>query len=100
MARRATEVQSLRSGLPNVLVVDTGGSLTGAQTGTGALSDRLYAQVLASLHYDAVNAGPGELLAAPAALGPDNLRGLILGPGAQTMEVADVGIANTIRPKR
>ena len=49
-------------------MVDTGGSLTGAQTGTGAQSDRLYAQVLADIHYDAVNAGPGELLAAPATL--------------------------------
>ncbi len=68
MARRATEINSLRSTLPNVLVLDTGSSLTGAQSGTGAKSDQLYAQVLESLHYDAVNAGPGELLATPTAL--------------------------------
>jgi 2',3'-cyclic-nucleotide 2'-phosphodiesterase (5'-nucleotidase family) len=49
-------------------VVDTGGSLTGAPSGTGAQSDGLYALVLGDLHYDAVNAGPGELSAAPATL--------------------------------
>jgi 2',3'-cyclic-nucleotide 2'-phosphodiesterase (5'-nucleotidase family) len=49
-------------------VVDTGGSLTGAQSGTGAQSDAFYGQVLGHIHYDAVNAGPGELLATPATL--------------------------------
>jgi len=68
LARRATAINSLREQKPSVLVVDTGGSLTGSSSGAGAPSDLLHARVFAALRYDAVNAGPGESFASADAL--------------------------------
>jgi 5'-nucleotidase / UDP-sugar diphosphatase len=49
-------------------VVDTGGTILGSSQGPVQTDDGLIVRALSMLHYDALNAGTGELLAGPTAL--------------------------------
>lgn len=63
-----TAIEQLRASYPGALVVDTGGTIAGSGSAADLRTDGLIVKVLGSLGYDALNAGPGELLAGPSAL--------------------------------
>ena len=52
-----------------MLLVDTGGTLVGGDSGKDAGADELQVRAMAEMRYDALNAGPGELGAGPLARG-------------------------------
>jgi 2',3'-cyclic-nucleotide 2'-phosphodiesterase (5'-nucleotidase family) len=61
-------VRQIRAANPNILLVDSGGTLVPATSDGGAGIDEQLVQAMGEMGYAALNAGPGELRASPEAL--------------------------------